>query len=183
MSDKNNILHRRAFVGNAAHAWPGRAGHRRGRGRLDRAQRTEPPMGLADRPEQVHRLRQLCHALRLGRIGRKMYAQLRHVRLLRPLHRLLPPGTDRPELRGGEPAMPDRAIRRTFVEEPYFEYTIDERLCIGCGKCVKGCNTFGNGSLFCRSTTTAASTATSARSPSHAPRKPTAACRPISPTS
>jgi electron transport complex protein RnfB len=31
---------------------------------------------------------------------------------------------------------------------PYYEYTIDEKLCNGCGKCVKGCNTFGNGSLF-----------------------------------
>ena len=28
------------------------------------------------------------------------------------------------------------------------EYTIDEPLCIGCAKCVKGCNAFGNGSLF-----------------------------------
>jgi electron transport complex protein RnfB len=43
---------------------------------------------------------------------------------------------------------PTGAIKRTFVEDPYFEYTIDERLCIGCGKCVKGCNAFGNGSLF-----------------------------------
>jgi electron transport complex protein RnfB len=43
---------------------------------------------------------------------------------------------------------PTGAIIRTFVEDPYFEYTIDERLCIGCGKCVKGCNAFGNGSLF-----------------------------------
>ena len=43
---------------------------------------------------------------------------------------------------------PTGAITRTFIEEPYFEYTIDEELCIGCGKCVKGCNTFGNGSLF-----------------------------------
>jgi Na+-translocating ferredoxin:NAD+ oxidoreductase subunit B len=42
---------------------------------------------------------------------------------------------------------PTGAIRRAFVEDPYFEYTIDERLCIGCGKCVKGCNAFGNGSL------------------------------------
>ena len=30
----------------------------------------------------------------------------------------------------------------------FYEYVIDEGLCIGCGKCVKGCNTFGNGSLF-----------------------------------
>jgi len=43
---------------------------------------------------------------------------------------------------------PTGAIKRTFVEEPYFEYTIDEPLCIGCGKCVKGCNAFGNGSLY-----------------------------------
>ena len=43
---------------------------------------------------------------------------------------------------------PSGAIKRTFVEEPYFEYTIDEDLCIGCGKCVKGCNSFGNGSLY-----------------------------------
>jgi electron transport complex protein RnfB len=40
------------------------------------------------------------------------------------------------------------AIRRTFLREPYYEYTIDEGLCIGCAKCVKGCSTFGNGSLF-----------------------------------
>ncbi|QNN20798.1 ferredoxin [Planctomycetales bacterium ZRK34] len=43
---------------------------------------------------------------------------------------------------------PTDAIRRTFVEDPYFEYTIDEELCIGCAKCVKGCTQFGNGSLF-----------------------------------
>jgi electron transport complex protein RnfB len=43
---------------------------------------------------------------------------------------------------------PTGAIKRTFVEDPYYEYTIDESLCMGCGKCVKGCNTFGNGSLF-----------------------------------
>ncbi|MDZ7315740.1 MAG: ferredoxin [candidate division KSB1 bacterium] len=43
---------------------------------------------------------------------------------------------------------PTGAIKRTFVEDPYFEYTIDEKLCIGCGKCVKGCGSFGNGSLY-----------------------------------
>lgn len=43
---------------------------------------------------------------------------------------------------------PTGAIRRSFVEDPYYEYTIDEALCIGCGKCVVGCATFGNGSLF-----------------------------------
>ena len=42
---------------------------------------------------------------------------------------------------------PTAAIKRTFIEEPYFEYTIDEPQCIGCGRCVKGCGSFGNGSL------------------------------------
>ncbi len=42
---------------------------------------------------------------------------------------------------------PTAAIQRKFIEEPYFEYVIDEALCIGCGKCVKGCSAFGNGSL------------------------------------
>ncbi len=40
------------------------------------------------------------------------------------------------------------AIKRTLLRDPYYEYTIDEELCIGCGKCVKGCEAFGNGSLF-----------------------------------
>jgi len=43
---------------------------------------------------------------------------------------------------------PTGAIKRSFVEDPYYEYIIDEPLCIGCGKCVKGCSAFGNGSLF-----------------------------------
>lgn len=43
---------------------------------------------------------------------------------------------------------PVGAIQRTFVEDPYFEYRIDEELCVACGKCVKGCADFGNGSLF-----------------------------------
>ena len=43
---------------------------------------------------------------------------------------------------------PVGAIKRKFVEEPYFEYTIDEDLCDGCSKCVKGCYNFGNGSLY-----------------------------------
>ena len=43
---------------------------------------------------------------------------------------------------------PTGAMKRKFVEEPYFEYSINERLCNGCGKCAKGCNSFGNGSLY-----------------------------------
>lgn len=42
---------------------------------------------------------------------------------------------------------PTNAITRKFIEEPFFEYDIDSDLCIGCGKCVKGCGSFGNGSL------------------------------------
>lgn len=42
---------------------------------------------------------------------------------------------------------PTAAIQRKFIEEPYFEYVIEEDLCIGCAKCVAGCTSFGNGSL------------------------------------
>jgi electron transport complex protein RnfB len=42
---------------------------------------------------------------------------------------------------------PTGAVLRRLIEDPYFEYTIDERLCVGCGKCVKGCADFGNGSF------------------------------------
>jgi electron transport complex protein RnfB len=42
---------------------------------------------------------------------------------------------------------PTAAIARKYIEEPYFEYIINEDLCIGCAKCVKGCTSFGNGSL------------------------------------
>jgi Na+-translocating ferredoxin:NAD+ oxidoreductase subunit B len=43
---------------------------------------------------------------------------------------------------------PTGAVKRRFIEDPYYEYEIEEDLCIGCGKCVKGCSTFGNGSLY-----------------------------------
>ena len=42
---------------------------------------------------------------------------------------------------------PTGAFQRHIVEEPYYEYSIDEPLCVGCGKCIQGCNLFGNGSL------------------------------------
>lgn len=46
---------------------------------------------------------------------------------------------------------PTGAVIRTFVEEKagqkFFEYTIDDIECIGCGKCVKGCALM-NGSLY-----------------------------------
>lgn len=43
---------------------------------------------------------------------------------------------------------PTGAIIRNFVEEPYYEYIIDEPKCIGCATCVEGCMQYGNGSLI-----------------------------------
>jgi electron transport complex protein RnfB len=43
---------------------------------------------------------------------------------------------------------PTAAIQRTWIEDQYYEYKIIKELCIGCAKCVKGCTTFANGSLF-----------------------------------
>ncbi len=43
---------------------------------------------------------------------------------------------------------PTAAISRNFVEDPYYQYAIDEPKCIGCGICVEGCQMFGNGSLI-----------------------------------
>lgn len=42
---------------------------------------------------------------------------------------------------------PTAAIKRKFIEDPYFEYDIDRNACIGCARCVKGCVAYGNGSL------------------------------------
>jgi electron transport complex protein RnfB len=43
---------------------------------------------------------------------------------------------------------PTAAIERKFIEDPYYEYNIDESRCIGCAKCVEGCTRFGNGSFY-----------------------------------
>lgn len=43
---------------------------------------------------------------------------------------------------------PTAAIKRTYIEEPYYEYVIDEKRCIGCAKCVKACLVFGNASFY-----------------------------------
>ena len=43
---------------------------------------------------------------------------------------------------------PTGALVRRKIEDERFEYTVDEDRCVGCGRCVKGCNAFGNGSLF-----------------------------------
>lgn len=60
----------------------------------------------------------------------------------------LEPGAKKRDTGAENQLCPTGAITRNFVEEPYFEYTINEELCIGCGKCVKGCGAFGNGSLY-----------------------------------
>lgn len=43
---------------------------------------------------------------------------------------------------------PTNALLRKFIEDPYYEFIVDEKRCIGCAKCVKGCTAFGNGSLY-----------------------------------
>jgi len=43
---------------------------------------------------------------------------------------------------------PVGALSRKLVEEPYYEYKVDGELCVACGRCVKGCDQFGNGSLY-----------------------------------
>ena len=57
------------------------------------------------------------------------------------------PGTKNLTTAAENQLCPTAAIERRFIEEPFFEYHIIEELCIGCGKCVKGCGAFGNGSL------------------------------------
>ena len=60
----------------------------------------------------------------------------------------LEPGAQSRDTGAENQLCPTGALKRTFIEDPYFQYTIDEKLCIGCGKCVKGCGSFGNGSLY-----------------------------------
>jgi len=57
------------------------------------------------------------------------------------------PGSNALTTAGENQLCPVSAISRNFIEEPFFEYRIDKKLCIGCAKCVKGCTSFGNGSL------------------------------------
>lgn len=58
------------------------------------------------------------------------------------------PGVSRLDEGAENQLCPVGAIKRTFIENPYYEYTVDEGACIACGKCVLGCTTFGNGSLY-----------------------------------
>jgi electron transport complex protein RnfB len=58
------------------------------------------------------------------------------------------PNTKAPDTAAENQLCPTSALRRRFIEDPYYQYDVVEALCIGCGKCVKGCGSFGNGSLF-----------------------------------
>ena len=60
----------------------------------------------------------------------------------------LQPGVKNRDTGAENELCPVGALTRTFVEDPFYQYTIEEPLCIGCAKCVKGCNMFGNGSLY-----------------------------------
>ncbi len=57
------------------------------------------------------------------------------------------PRTSTREPPGVNGQCPTDAIRRKRLDEPYYEYRIDEHLCIGCGICIRGCEDSGNGSL------------------------------------
>jgi len=43
---------------------------------------------------------------------------------------------------------PTDAIERVFLEDPYWEYNIEQDKCIGCAKCVKLCEDYGNASFY-----------------------------------
>ncbi|HBC86019.1 MAG TPA: ferredoxin [Lentisphaeria bacterium] len=58
------------------------------------------------------------------------------------------PGTMEFDTTAEKELCPTHALKRKFIEEPYYEYTVDKDKCIGCSKCVKGCQTFGNGSFY-----------------------------------
>lgn len=60
----------------------------------------------------------------------------------------LQPGAKSRDTAAESQLCPVSALKRKFIENPYYQYTIDEDLCVGCGKCVKGCARFGNGSLY-----------------------------------
>jgi len=60
----------------------------------------------------------------------------------------LHPGAKKRDTGAESQLCPVSALTRTFIEAPFYQYTIDEDLCVGCGKCVKGCGLFGNGSIY-----------------------------------
>ena len=114
--------------------------------------RLPPAAGLADRSQPLHRLRPLPDELRARPVGRQGGELLRLVRLLRQLHGLLShegrrAGHRAPRTSSAPPGPSPASTSKSKSGVRYFEYTIDEGLCIACGKCVVGCRLM-NGSLF-----------------------------------
>ncbi len=68
-----------------------------------------------------------------------------HCNLCGGYHR---PGAKTQDTAAEHQLCPTGAIERKFIEEPYYSYIIIEEKCIGCALCVKGCNSFGNSSLY-----------------------------------
>ncbi len=60
----------------------------------------------------------------------------------------LQPGSRNRDTGAENQLCPTAAIKRTYIEDPYYEYIIDEESCIGCAKCVKACLVFGNASFY-----------------------------------
>jgi electron transport complex protein RnfB len=60
----------------------------------------------------------------------------------------LQPGSRNRDTGAENQLCPTAAIKRTYIEDPYYEYIIDEDRCIGCAKCVKACLVFGNASFY-----------------------------------
>lgn len=60
----------------------------------------------------------------------------------------LQPGSRNRDTGAENQLCPTAAIKRTYIEDPYYEYLIDEDRCIGCAKCVNACLVFGNASFY-----------------------------------
>jgi len=70
-----------------------------------------------------------------------------HVRLLRAVNGYFEPQPNALKPAPRNQLCPTGAIRRTFVEDPYYQYEDPGALCIGCRQVRQGCTAFGNGSL------------------------------------
>ena len=76
---------------------------------------------------------------------------------------------------------PTSALVRKYIEEPYYQYVVDETKCIGCGQCVKGCSLSEMVLCTCRSGTTDASTVMIAQLRGYVRRRLTRECLQLNP--
>jgi electron transport complex protein RnfB len=60
----------------------------------------------------------------------------------------LQPGSRNRDTGAENQLCPTAAIKRDYIEAPYYEYIIEEDKCIGCAKCVNACLVFGNASFY-----------------------------------